>query len=435
VERKPRETPPTAESVSTAWESPKSLQFLGRWAILLRPLDSLLRYGSYRVLWVSSFFTMGATQMQLMARTWYIYELTGSPIAVGLVNLTFAIPLLLFSLYGGALADRIAKRSLMLFGAALMTIMGFGLAAIISTGNIHPWHLVVASVFQGTVNAFQGPARQAMVPELVERRFLLNAISLNAVQMNIARIGGPSIAGVLIGWVGIEAVFWLTGGMAALSFGLTVFLPAIKLAAQGPRRSVVGDMVQGLLYIKERPVILHLLLITFVVSSFGFPINFMLPIFAKDVLDVGPQGFGLLVSVIGLGALAGSLTMASLGDIKRKGLLMLVISLIFGIGIILFTLSRDFYLSLAFLTLVGVGESGRMTVNNTLIQTHAEDHMRGRVLAVLQMERGLQPLFLMPITLGAQFFGAPLAMGVSASVVVAYTLFVLLFQPSIRKLE
>jgi MFS family permease len=373
--------------------------------------------------------------MQLMARTWYIYELTGSPIAVGLVNLTFAIPLLLFSLYGGALADRIAKRSLMLFGAALMTIMGFGLAAIISTGNIQPWHLVVASVFQGIVNAFQGPARQAMVPELVERRFLLNAISLNAVQMNIARIGGPSIAGVLIGWVGIEAVFWLTGGMAALSFGLTVFLPAIKLAAQGPRRSVVGDMVQGLLYIKERPVILHLLLITFVVSSFGFPINFMLPIFAKDVLDVGPQGFGLLVSVIGLGALAGSLTMASLGDIKRKGLLMLVISLIFGIGIILFTLSRDFYLSLAFLTLVGVGESGRMTVNNTLIQTHAEDHMRGRVLAVLQMERGLQPLFLMPITLGAQFYGAPLAMGVSASVVVAYTLFVLLFQPSIRKLE
>jgi MFS family permease len=373
--------------------------------------------------------------MQMLARSWFIYELTGRALLIGVMNLAFAIPMLSFSLFGGALADRIPKRTLLLFSNVLLAIMGVGLAVLITLDLINWWLLVLSGALNGTAMAFMGPARQAIIPELVQPRYLLNAISLGAAQMNITRIAAPGLAGFLIAWMGIETVFWLMGVLAAGAFALNLFLPAIRAVTDARKRTILRDMGQGLLYVKDRPVIRDLLIIAFVASIFGFPINLILPVFTEDVLQIGPGGLGMLVSMSALGALLGSLVLASLGDYRHKGNLMIILTIVFGGAIVLFTMARDFYLAVVALALVGVGQSCRMSLNQTLVQERADPGIRGRVMAVYQMETGLQPLGVLPVSAAAEIFGAPWAMGVSGGIVLIHAVFVLLFQPSIRKLE
>ena len=436
MDRQTGETPASEEAVTPATgdDATPPQALASPWDTFLRPLASM-RFGGYRIFWASTFFAFAAIQMQMLARSWYIYDLTGRAVLIGVMNVAFAAPMLAFSLFGGALADRIPKRSLLLFSNVLLAIMGVGLALLISMDLITWWHLVLSGTLNGTAMAFMGPARQAIIPELVERRHLLNAISLGAAQMNITRIAAPGIAGFLIAWLGVEAVFWLMGLLAAGAFALNLFLPAIRAATDGRRRTILRDMGQGLLYVKERPLILNLLIIAFVASMFGFPINLILPVFTQDVLNIGPGGLGLLISMSAVGALVGSMVLASLGDYRRKGLLMTLLTVIFGGAIVLFTMTRSFYLAVVALAFVGMGQSGRMALNQTLVQQHSDPQVRGRVMALYQMETGLQPLGVLPISAAAGAFGAPIAMGISGSVVLIHALFVLLFQPSIRKLE
>ena len=435
MERQPNETPAGEEAAIPDGDDGAPAQTLASpWDTFLRPLASM-RYGGYRIFWASTFLAFAAIQMQLLARSWYIYELTGRAVLIGVMNLAFAAPMLAFSLFGGALADRIPKRSLLLFSNVLLAVMGVGLALLITLDLITWQWLVLSGMLNGTAMAFMGPARQALIPELVPQRYLLNGISLGAAQMNITRIAGPGIAGFLIAWLGVEAVFWLMGLLAAGAFALNLLLPAIRAVSDGRRRTILRDMGQGILYVKDRPVIRDLLIITFVASMFGFPIHLILPVFTQDVLKIGPGGLGLLISMSAMGALVGSIALASLGDYRHKGLLMIALTLLFGGAIVLFTMTRSFYLAVVALAFVGMGQSGRMSLNQTLVQERADPQMQGRVMALYQMETGLQPLGVMPISAAAEVVGAPWAMGVSGGIVLLHALFVLLFQPSIRKLE
>lgn len=372
-------------------------------------------------------------QMNQMARLWFVYELTKSPLLLGITAAGDAIPMLTLSLFGGALADRLPKRNIILVGQICLAIMALAIAVDVKLGAIAWWHLALAAAFQGAVMSFIMPSRQALISELVDRPQLLNAVSLSTAEMNLNRILAPALAGFLIAGIGIVAVFLVMAGMYATSFLVMLLLPATR-PVRSERRTVLRDMGDTFGYIRHRPVLFQLLMAALVASLFGMPLQRLLPVFSEDVLKVGPSGLGLLLSLMGLGALIGSVLTASLGDYQKKGLLFLILTLVFGAFIVAFSFSPIYLLSLALMLPVGVGSSGRSTVNVTLLQAYVDDSFRGRVMSLYMMEHGLQPLGLLPIAAAAEVIGAPIAVGISGAIVALYSLWALVFQPSLRKL-
>ncbi|MBI4232863.1 MAG: MFS transporter [Chloroflexi bacterium] len=401
---------------------------------LLRPLESL-RYPGYRIFWLGMFLVFSSMQMNMIARQWYMYRLTHSAVLLGVLGVGSAVPMLALSLFGGTLADRIQKRYIILYGQAVLTIMSIALGFIVTSGVIQWWHLVAAGAFQGLATAFLMPARQSIVAELVPRPHLLNAVSLSAAEMNANRMVAPAIGGFLIAAMGIQYVFFLMAVLTAVAFVITLFLPPTRPVARPPGRTVLKDMGEAFTYIRGRPIIRNLLVVAFVTVLFGMPMQLLLPIFSEDVLNVGPQGLGMLMSLMGVGALMGSIITASMGDYQRKGLLLILATIVFGVGIVAFAFSPLSLLSLILIVPAGLGWSGRMTVNNTLLQAHVDDDMRGRVMAIYMMEMGFQPLGSMPIAFAAEAFGAPLAVGAAGAVVAVYGLWMLFFQPAVRRLH
>ncbi|MCK4331751.1 MAG: MFS transporter, partial [Dehalococcoidia bacterium] len=287
----------------------------------LATFDSLQVVG-YRWFWFSLLSSMAALNMQFLVRGWLVYEFTGSPRALGLVAAAMGIALMLFAPLGGVVADRVDKRNLMVAAQSAGGLLALVIAILVSTGAIMLWHLVVASVLSGIIWGFSLPARQAIIPELVEKHRIMNAVAISSGAMHLSRVVFPALGGLLMSTLGVACAYYVVVVCYMAGVALLLRVPAAGGAAVEANASMGFHLAEGLNYIRRSPVLVALLLMAVVPILFGMPYQMLMPIFAEDVLDVGARGLGFLMAAVGLGALAGSLLVASLGDFRHKGLLL-----------------------------------------------------------------------------------------------------------------
>ena len=399
-----------------------------------RATFSSLENSNYRWYWLSTTASFAAMQMQMVVRGWLVYDLTDSALALGLVSAGAGAFIILFSLYGGVVADRFDKRNLYIITQAVTGIATLAIAVLISTGVIALWHLILASIVNGFVLAFNLPVRQAIIPELVEQPQIMNAVALGSGSMNLNRVVAPALGGVLVGVMGIDGVYYLMVAFYAISVALLFKVAPLRVPPRDSRATFHSDIGEGFRYLRRNSILLGLLTIAIVPIVFGMPYQMLMPIFAVDVLDVGASGLGYLMAATGIGALVGSIFVASLGDFRHKGGLLLVSSAVFGIFLILFANSGSFYLSLFFLLGVGAANSSYMAVNNTLLQINVEDRMRGRIMSMYMMTIGLFPLGVLPAAAIAEAVGVSLPVWVGGAVIVLFTLAISLIRPTLRRL-
>lgn len=401
--------------------------------------------------WLAVITGFAGLQMNIVARGWLVWELTGSAMQLGVVSFAFGLPVLLFSFFGGAVADRVRKRNLLVATQACHAAVTLAVAILVTTGLIEFWHLVVAAVATGVFFVFDGPARMSIMPELVPMRQLLNAISLNASGTNLTRVVAPTIAGALLVVIGIEGVFYIVVALYAAAAALLWMISGTRSAelARPPQAppshlwsrlarvatGIGADVREGASYIRHSSLVLSLLAMAFVPLVFGLPYLNLLPVFADDVLGVGEFGYGTLIAAAGVGSLVASLVLASLGDFRRKGVLLILLAFVFGAGLVAFGLSGSYVLSLVVLLVVGAGGTGYMTLNNTLLQTNVPGRVLGRVMSIYMMTFALMPMGTLPIGALGDAIGVSTAVSAGAVIVVVFVLAVAILRPGIRRLE
>ncbi|GMU40806.1 MAG: MFS transporter [Chloroflexota bacterium] len=378
-----------------------------------------------------------AMQMNFTLRGYLAYELTGAASALGILALSLAMPMLFAGPFGGVIADRVNKRTLLIVVQIGVAANNGTMALLILTGVVEFWHLAAAAMVMGLFFAVITPARQAMVPQLVPQQLMMNAISLQMSGQNLTRIVGPAVAGLLIAPMGVGNVYLVTVALFILSV-ITMFpLPKHGMVSiqHGQRRNVGEELVSGLAFVWKTPLYRILLIMALVMPLFAFPVNQILPVFAEDVFERGPTALGILMSVSGVGGLVGALFAAGISDYPHKGWLQIVGAIAMLLCFIAFAVTPSFYPALVFLALGNIGSMIFQVTNNAVIQAQVPDEYRGRVMAVLMMSFGTMPLGVLPLTFAADRWGAPLAVVAAQIIGLAVVLLTVVFSPSVRNLR
>jgi MFS family permease len=349
------------------------------------------RYRDYRLFWTSLFISNIGTWMQMTATNWLLYQLTDSPLMLGLNGIFRAAPAIMLGLISGTFADRYDRRRLLLWTQVILGLLALGLGILDHSGNIQAWQIYAFTFVSASVASFDGPARQTLFPSLVPREVLPNAIALNSLLWKGAALLGPTLGGVAISLMGTAGAFYAN----AASF-LVVVVALLLMRATSPaperQRDFVAETKAGFSYIVSQPIILGVMIMEGVSSVFGLD-NAMLTIFASDVLRVGAHGFGLLQSARGLGAVIGSSYYIAMAHGPRQGRVLLVSAVLYGAGFALFGLSSSFILSLVVLAFVGATDTVWSASRATILQLSTPERYRGRVMGVFQLSnRGLHPL-------------------------------------------
>ena len=371
--------------------------------------------------------------MQSVAMPWLALQLTHSGLLVGLVLAAQFMPMLVGGQFGGVVADRMRKRSVLLVTQALFTIPSFALFAVSATGHAQYWMVVVAAIAMGTINVFDVPTRQSFLVDMVGKQDLMNAIALNSSVFNGAAVIGPSIAGVLIALVGVPICF-LTNSISYLAAVVALLLmrdlPA--LVHERAKEPLLARIAQGASYARHEPVVGMLLLAVGVFSLFAMNRQTLIPLFADQVLHVGAQGFGFLLGSMGLGALVGALTLAfspTLGNDPRR---QFFVAMIWVAALLEFSISRVFVISLAALFVAGYCQISFVATANNRIQIITPDHLRGRVMALYaQALIGVGPIGALQAGALATLFGSPWAMAIGAAVAGAVIVGIRLTRPHV----
>ncbi|OGW45440.1 MAG: hypothetical protein A2Y66_03015 [Nitrospirae bacterium RBG_13_41_22] len=342
---------------------------------------SALHYRDFRLFWFGQLVSLSGTWMQSVAQGWLVYSLTKSPFYLGMVAAAGSLPILLFTLAGGIAADRFRKRNLLLMTQALSIIPALFLGILTDINLIAVWHVAIMATLLGTVNAFDIPARQAFLVEMVGRGNLLNAIALNSAAFHGSRMIGPVAAGLTIAYIGLPACFYLN----ALSFfAVIIALSRIKIkgAVNIGSKGIKRDLIEGIQFIKSKPDIFRIIIIIAVFSLTGMPFITLLPVFAAEVLKSGPEGFGFLVGATGIGAFTAALFIAFKGDIKEKDRFMSLSAIFFSFSLFAFSLSKVFHLSVIMLIFIGWSLVSFFATANSFIQLSVPDSLRGRAMSV-----------------------------------------------------
>jgi MFS family permease len=396
-----------------------------------------LKNRNYRVFWYGMLASMTAMQMQQIARGYLAFELTGKATSVGLVSVAWAVPQMVFSLFGGVVADRVEKRNLLMITQSLTGLLALITAILVHTGVITIGHLIILGLLQGTVFAFNMPARQALVPELVERGDMMNAIALNNAGMNFTRVFGPSLAGQIIAiqFIGITGVYYINACLYIVYIFFISRIPVTGSASRRPKASPWAEFSDGMRYLRTQPILITLLTLGFMPIIIGMPYQSMLPVVSKTVFDAGSRGLGLMATAAGIGALAGSLTIASMTHIKRKALLQLIMGIGFGLSLILFSVAPSLWTALFTLLLVGGTATFYQTLNNTMVMTHTDSQYQGRVMSVYMISMSLMPLSSFPVGLIVDHFGARETLFCAGATVAVLVAIITLLHPRYRRLE
>ena len=407
-------------------------------ATLKRTFNSL-GVTSYRNLWIGFLLQMGGMQMLLLTGGYYIYELTGRASLLGIAIASAAIPAVSLALFGGVFADRFEKKRVIQIGQGISLLVAVFVAVSISTGTITWMHLVAASFVQGSAMPLMMPARQAIIPQLVGMNRLQNAIALNSMVMSLSFMAAPTLAGILIAAVGIEVVYYIISGMYVAGLFFTQLLPKLVTPSRDAPTTILGDIKDGLKYVSSNRIIFPLLFLSLVTVVLAMPIRFILPIFAKDVFLVGPEGLGPMMGIMGLGALGGTLVIATLGKVARRGFALLTSGILSGLTLLAFAALSYFApvytAALAILVVIGIIQAARMTLNSSLMMEYADQEYRGRVMSIFSLIMGVMPAGVLPITVLADQIGAPIALGIMAVLLILVATTMLLASPRLRQLE
>lgn len=402
----------------------------------MNPFQVLLRHRNFRIFWLGQTTSLVGSWMQSTAQAWLALELTGDPFWVTLVYASSSLPVAVISLFAGVVVDRYDKLKLVTSAQSLLLVQALLLWWFASSGNVTIGWLIALALIGGAINAVEIPARQTLIIELVGRDDLLDAIALNSGGFNLARIIGPTAAGILIATAGVEACFAVN---AASYLAVLVGVAMVRLPqrlATGGEHSPMVQLREGLRFIRGHREVWIIIRMIAVYGIFGAPYLALLPVIARDTLKGDAAAYGWLLCSVGIGALAAALALAAMSRQVRRGRMFTYAAHVFSVGLILFSFSRVFGLSVALLVVVGFSMIVTNAVANGLLQTLAPDALRGRVMAAYAwVFVGVGPV-IGPFLSGAlaREIGAPATIGVGATITLAYGVWALARYPEIRAL-
>lgn len=366
-----------------------------------------LENANYRLLWTGTLFSFLGMQMQIVGRGWLAFDLTGQNTALGAMMLAFGVPSLVFTLWGGVLADRLPRRRTLLVSQGVLCLNSAWMALMIAIGLVEFWMLLAASFVQGVGFAFMGPARQAFIGHLVGREAVGNAIVLQQLSMNGTRVVGPAVAGVFISlwFIGVAGVYFMT----ATGFLIAIYTvwrlppgePEVRVEATSPLR----DLVDGLRYVGSRPSVAILILISFALTAFAFPFQSFLPSLAADIYDSGSQGLGVLSAVQAVGAVIAVVLVAGIAGRASAWRQQLLLAFAFGGSVTLLGFANDFVMGLGAILLVGAASAGFQSLNNALSVSYSASRYHGRVQSLSMLSWSLFGIASMPIGIVADIIG------------------------------
>lgn len=378
-----------------------------------------LRHRNFRLFFGGQLISLIGTWMQSVAQAWLIYRLTHSALLLGAVGFAGQIPIFLIAPFGGHVADRVDRRRIIIVTQTCAMILAFILAALTLSGRIHEWHIIVLAALLGVVNAFDMPARQAFIVQMVERDDLMNAIAINSSMFNGARVVGPAVAGILVAAIG-EGWCFFANAVSYIAVLAGLFMMTTETFVPRPvAGSALRNIWDGLRFVANTAPIRALLLLIAIVSFTGMPYAVLMPVFADRVLHAGARGLGILMGASGVGALAGSVMLAMRSTVRGLGKWVAVSSTLFGMTLIAFGTSRTLWLSVAILVPLGASMMVQMSSSNTLIQSMVPDELRGRVMAAYTMMfMGMGPLGALAGGTVADRVGAPIAVIVGGTITI-----------------
>jgi len=376
------------------------------------------QYRDFRLMWIGACTSSIGTWMQIVAQGWLIYRLSHSAFLLALDQFLGGIPIFLFSLVGGVIADRMERRRILL-GSQYIQLASAGLLTIlVATGTVHVWEILFLSLVSGFAQAFGGPAYQALIPGLVDREDMPNAIALNSIQFNLAVTVGPALGGITLARLGEKWCF----GLNALSFLapiLALSMISTRFLPQKTTDSMLSSFKQGIQFVRRQGSMEALILLAFCMTALSMPLRTYFPVFVKDIFHRGPETYGQLLSVMGIGSICGSLAIASLGNFRHKGRVAVTMLIVLGLGITGFALSKSLAVSYLVVLLVGFAMMAVFATVNSLVQLITTDEMRGRVMSVYNFAfRGGMPMGNLLSGWLVPMFSAPLVLGVNGLLLV-----------------
>ncbi len=393
-------------------------------------------YPDFRWLWLGALTSYLGMNMQWITRSWLVLELAdASPLALASVIVTFALPMTVFSPIAGVLADRFSRRRMMLYTQAGNAVLTLIVGTLDFAGVIELWHVIISGLINGSLMAFNMPSRQAMVSDIIPQSKLMNGMSLMSSAMNVTRIIGPAIAGVLIIFVGTEGVFFLISAVYLTAF--LAILP-IKVGNEGKERSgksMYGDIIAGLAYARSASPLFGLIIMSFIPILFGMSLYALMPAWAWESLQVRSDNLGGLYAVMGVGALMGSLGLASIPRFNRRGMLLLGSCVVWGILLATVAKMGSYAVVMPLLLVMGLVSSMFMSLIMTLVQTYTSAEMRGRMMSIVMMTFGAMPLSALPLGALAERIGSANALFASGVMLAVFTVVFAFVYPAFLKIK
>lgn len=405
-------------------------------SVLASPIFESLQIRDFRWIWIGSFISFMAMNMQMITRGWLVLRLENdSPLALVLVMVSFAAPMTVVSLVGGALADRFPKKNLIIVSQSANAVMTFVLAMMDASGTIWFGAVLIIGVVNGSMMAINMPSRQAIISDIVPETKLMNAVALNNSAMNLTRIIGPALAGILILFIDTSGVFYLISAIYVLSALSLLMVKTNAVQAKGTRKGVGKDIFEGLRYVWRDVNLRGLILMAFIPSLFGFTLFALLPVWAREALNVNSSDLGILMTMMGVGALIGTLGLAGIRKFSRRGVLLLGLGVLWGITLVGLANSMIFPVAIPFLLIVGLISSVYMSLNMTLTQISAAPEMRGRVMSIMMMTFGLMPIGALPFGTIAEYIGTANALTISGALLSILILAFSFAYPAFKRIE
>jgi predicted MFS family arabinose efflux permease len=400
----------------------------------LRRVFKAFQYRDFRLMWIGACTSSIGTWMQIVAQGWLIYRLSHSSFLLGLDQFLAGLPIFLFTLIGGVVADRMERRKILLVSQYIQMASAAILTVLVALDVVHVWQILCLSFVSGLAQAFGGPAYQALIPTLVDREDMPNAIALNSIQFNLAVTVGPALAGITLARLGEKWCF----GLNAVSF----LAPIISLSMISARfmpevtaESMMNSLKQGFQFIWRHGSMVGLIILAFLMTFLSMPMRTYIPVFVKDIFHRGPETYGNLLSLMGVGSICGSLFVASLGNISRKGKFALSMLIFLGAGIAGFSFSKMLPVSYAMLVLVGTSMMAVFATVTSLVQLIITNEMRGRVMSVYNFAfRGGMPMGNLVSGWLVPAFTAPIVLGVNGFLLILVALYFLLVQRRVAAL-
>ena len=395
-----------------------------------------LRNRDFRYLWAGTCFLSGGLWIQQVSLGWAIYEMTRSSILLGALNGLRFLPFLIFSPLAGVAADRSDRRRLMITTQWFVLVTALAMGVVVSLDLLEVWHLFAFTLVTGVVWSFSEPVRQALIPDVVPRAELMNAVALNSAAFNFTKIIGPSVGGVLIVLFGLAGNFYIQSATYLFVMWMLYRMHIPERVRDANRSSVLSNLREGIRYVWSEPVVFSILATAMIPRLFAMPYQALMPIFQKDVLQVGADGLGMMMAAPGLGAMLVMLSVAHFANrVNRPGLLMIAALVLQGAFLILFALMRTLPLALLTLVVVGGFQVLFMSISNMVLHMTVPDQLRGRVMSIYMLDRGITPAGALMAGVSAHFIGAPYTVMGMGAMVLALAAVVVAFLPSLRKVR